>query len=191
MCGCQGATPTIGTSTGTAWQTITKVNGSTFSAAIPSITGACLVRDIAYGSIERQQRLPITFGRLWHGANPIIKGSTLLNVAGYVLATNTQTRSSDVRMRDEYRRWGDADWRDQFPSARSAPGRENYIALQAGPGMVKITAAHRSGPRPAPNTSAITRITWEVGQQRNNRCCWHHEVLGCDLHTWTTPSPRS
>src|SRR6267154_752826 len=113
-----GSDSNNGTSTGTPWQTISKVNGSTFSAGDSVLFNR---GDVWYGSSltapsSGSSGSPITFGAYGIGANPIIKGSTLLNVSGYVLAPNTQTTifgrpGAGTNTVDGATR----SWRDQFP----------------------------------------------------------------------------
>src|SRR6266478_4753952 len=88
-----GSDSNNGTSTGTPWQTISKVNGSTFSAGDSVLFNR---GDVWYGTSltvpsSGSSGLPTTFGAYGSGANPIIKGSTLLVTSGFVLAPDTST----------------------------------------------------------------------------------------------------
>jgi len=88
-----GSDANTGLDTAHPWQTIGKVNGFTFVAgdSISFNRG-----DVWYGTSltapsSGSSGSPITFGAYGSGANPIIKGSTLLVTSGYVLAPDTPT----------------------------------------------------------------------------------------------------
>ena len=86
-----GSDANVGTDTGHPWQTISKVSGSTFSAGDSVLFNR---GDVWYGTSltvpsSGTNGAPILFGAYGSGANPIIKGSTLLVTSGYVLAPNT------------------------------------------------------------------------------------------------------
>ena len=163
-----GSDSNNGTSTGTPWQTISKVNGSTFSAGDFVLFNR---GDVWYGSSltapsSGSSGSPITFGAYGIGANPIIKGSTLLVTGGYTLAPNTQTTifgrpDAGTNTVDGATR----NWRDQFPVGEiSNPAVKITIAMQAGPGSdLNITGSGIGPAATAPNTNAITRITWDGG----------------------------
>src|ERR1035441_6426889 len=85
-----GSDSNNGTSTGTPWQTIAHVNAQTFSAGDSILFNK---GDAWYGTSliapsSGSSGSPITFGAYGSGANPIVKGSTLLNTSGYALDAN-------------------------------------------------------------------------------------------------------
>ena len=82
-----GSDSNSGTSTGTPWQTIAKVNGSTFSPGDSILFNR---GDVWYGTAltvpsSGSSGSPITFGAYGSGANPILKGATNLSTSGYTL----------------------------------------------------------------------------------------------------------
>jgi hypothetical protein len=88
-----GSDSNSGTSSGAPWQTIGKVNGSTF---LPGDSILFNRGDAWYGTSlvvasSGSSGSPITFGAYGSGANPIVKGSTALSTGGYTLAPNTTT----------------------------------------------------------------------------------------------------
>ncbi len=191
-----GSDSNNGTSTGTPWQTISKVNGSTFSAGDSVLFNR---GDVWYGSSltapsSGSSGSPITFGAYGSGANPVIKGSTLLNVSGYVLAPNTQTTifgrpDAGTNTVDGATR----NWRDQFPVGEiSNPAVKITIALQAGPGTdLNITGSGIGPAATAPNTSAITRITWDGGSNGTTVPAGTTKSSDAIVYTLDKRSPRS
>jgi hypothetical protein len=157
-----------GTSTGAPWQTIAKVNGATFSAGDSILFHR---GDIWYGtslvaSSSGSSGSPITFGAYGSGANPIIKGSTLLSTGGYTLAPNTTTSiftppDSGTFSNDSATR----NWREQVSHLDiTNPASLMTISVTASPSdALDITGAGIGPATTAPNTSAITRITWGGG----------------------------
>ena len=106
---------------------------------------------------------PITFGAYGSGANPVVKGSTLLNTSGYALAPNTiatvfslhdsGTASTDSATRN---------WREQIGHVQIFNSVISLtITVTASPTVaLNITGAAIGPVTTAPNTSAMTRITW-------------------------------
>jgi len=109
---------------------------------------------------------PITIGAYGSGANPILKGSTLLSTSGYTLAPNqvvtilslsdSSTSSTDSATRN---------WRMQIDhttisnSAVAVAITVKASATQA----LNITGSAIGPANTAPNTSSMTRITWNSG----------------------------
>src|SRR5580700_8365680 len=88
-----GSDTNNGTSSSTPWQTIAKVNASTFSPGDSILFNR---GDAWYGTAltvpsAGSSGNPITFGAYGTGANPILKGSTLLTTSGYSLAPNSSS----------------------------------------------------------------------------------------------------
>jgi hypothetical protein len=163
-----GADTNNGTSTGTPWQTIAKVNASTFVAGDSVLFNR---GDVWYGTSlvapsSGSSGSPITFGAYGSGANPIVKGSTLLTTTGYTLAPNTSTQifgyaDSGTSSTDSATR----NWRQQVVAADiSNSATLITISVTASATVaLNITGAGIGPPNTAPNTSSITRITWGGG----------------------------
>ena len=163
-----GSDANNGTSTGTAWQTIAKVNGSTFAAGDSILFNR---GDVWYGTSltapsSGSSGLPITFGAYGSGANPIVKGSTFLSTGGYTLAPNTSTTifsppDSMTSSTDSATR----NWREQV-SALDITNSATLITISvtASPTVaLNVTGAGIGPANTAPNASSITRITWGGG----------------------------
>jgi hypothetical protein len=163
-----GSDSNSGTSTGTPWQTIAKVNGATFS---PGDSVLFNRGDAWYGTSlvipsSGSSGSPITFGAYGSGANPILKGSTALSTSGYTLGPNTTTpifarpdtgtSSTDSATRN---------WREQVSHLDiTNPAALITISVTASPtAALDITGAGIGPATTAPNTSAITRVTWGGG----------------------------
>jgi hypothetical protein len=164
-----------GTSKLTPWLTVAKVNASSFSAGDSILfERACSWYGTALTAPSSgSSGNPITFGAYGTGANPIIKGSTLLNTAGYTLAApliltifapgDTGTNVSDsltINMREDL----PASYNGHPTIASSA--QAIYISLTASPTAAMNVTGAGIGPvttATAPNTNSVTRITWNGG----------------------------
>ncbi|MGD0908660.1 MAG: hypothetical protein ABSA96_13840, partial [Candidatus Acidiferrales bacterium] len=163
-----GSDSNSGTSSGTPWQTIAKVNGSTFSPGDSILFNR---GDVWYGTSltvpsSGSSGLPITFGAYGSGANPILKGSTLLSTGGYTLAPNTSATifsrpDSGASSTDSATR----NWRQQIGHTDiTANASVITISVKASPSVaLNITGAGIGPAATAPNTSSITRVTWGGG----------------------------
>ncbi len=163
-----GSDANSGTDTGHAWQTISKVNASTFSAGDSVLFNR---GDVWYGTSltipsSGSSGSPITFGAYGSGANPIIKGSSLLVTSGYVLAPDTATTifslsDSGTSSTDSATR----NWREQVSHLDiSANATKIRITVTASATVdLNITGAGIGPAATAPNASSITRITWDGG----------------------------
>ncbi len=163
-----GSDANTGTDTGHPWQTISKVNGSTFSAGDSILFNR---GDVWYGASltapsSGSSGSPITFGPYGSGANPIIKGSTQLVTSGYVLAPDTSTTifslsDSGTSSTDS----GTRNWREQVSHLDiTANATKIKITVTASAtGDLNITGAGIGPAATAPNASSITRITWDGG----------------------------
>ena len=157
-----------GTNSSTPWQTIAKVNGSTFSPGDSILFNR---GDIWYGTAltapsSGSSGSPITFGAYGSGANPVVKGSTLLVTSGYTLGPNQNTTifslgDSGTSSTDSATR----NWREQVShlditaSASTITITVKASATQA----LNITGSGIGPATTAPNASSITRITWGGG----------------------------
>jgi hypothetical protein len=163
-----GSDSNSGTSSSTPWQTIAKVNGSTFSPGDLILFNR---GDAWYGTSlvapsSGSSGSPITFGAYGSGANPIIKGSTALSTSGYTLGPNTTTPifsppDSGTSSTDS----GTRNWREQVSHLDiTNPAGLITISVTASPtAALNITGAGIGPATTAPNTSSITRITWGGG----------------------------
>jgi hypothetical protein len=163
-----GSDSNSGTSSGSAWQTIAKVNGSTFS---PGDSILFHRGDVWYGTAlvvpsSGSSGSPITFGTYGSGANPIIKGATNLSTGGYTLAPNTQTTifqrpSLGTSSTDS----ATMNFRQGIPVGEiSNAAVEITISVTASPTLALNITGTGIGPAATlPNASAITRITWGGG----------------------------
>ena len=163
-----GSDANVGTDTGHPWQNISKVNVSTFSAGDSVLFNR---GDVWYGTSltvpsSGSSGLPITFGAYGSGANPIIKGSTLLVTSGYTLAPNTSTNifslgDSGTSSTDSATR----NWREQVSHLDiTASATTITITVKASAtASLNITGAGIGPAATAPNASSITRITWGGG----------------------------
>ncbi len=163
-----GSDSNSGTSTGTAWQTISKVNGFTFLAGDSVLfnrgdvwNGAALVVPSSGASGS-----PITFGAYGSGANPIIKGATNFSTSGYTLAPNTMTTifqrpSLGTSATDS----ATINYRQGIPVGEiSNAATLITISVTASPTLaLNITGAGIGPAGTLPNASSITRITWGGG----------------------------
>ena len=160
-----GSDGNSGTDTGHPWHTVSKVNGSTFSAGDSILFNR---GDVWYGTSltapsSGSSGSPITFGAYGSGANPVIKGSTALTTGGYVLAPNTSTTifslsDSGTSSTDSATR----NWREQVSHLDiSANASTITITVKASAiGALNIASAGIGPAAMAPNASSITRITW-------------------------------
>jgi parallel beta helix pectate lyase-like protein len=163
-----GSDSNNGTSAGTPWQTISKVNGSAFSSGDSVLFNR---GDAWYGTSltvpsSGSSGSPITFGAYGSGANPILKGSTLLVTTGYTLAPNTNTTifslsDSGTSSTDSATR----NWRQQVSHLDITAGASTItITVKASAtAALNITGAGIGPAATAPNASSITRITWGGG----------------------------
>jgi hypothetical protein len=163
-----GSDSNSGTSSGAPWQTIAKVNSSTFSPGDSILFNR---GDAWYGTSllapsSGSSGLPITFGAYGSGANPIVKGSTALSTSGYTLAPNTTTPifsppDSGTSSTDSATR----NWREQVshPDITNPATLITISVTASASAALNITGAGIGPATTAPNTSAITRITWGGG----------------------------
>ena len=163
-----GSDANLGTDSGHPWQSVSKVNGSTFSAGDSVLFNR---GDVWYGtsltvSSSGTNGSPILFGAYGSGANPVIKGSTLLVTSGYVLAPNTSTNifslgDSGASSTDSATR----NWREQVSHLDiTASATTITITVKASAtAALNITGAGIGPAATAPNASSITRITWSGG----------------------------
>jgi hypothetical protein len=183
-----GSDANIGTDTGHPWQTISKVNGTTFAAGDSVLFNR---GDVWYGSSltvpsSGSSGLPITFGAYGSGANPIIKGSTLLVTSGYVLApdipttifslSDSGTSSTDSATRN---------WREQVSHLDiTANATKIRITVTASATVdLSISGAGIGPAATAPNASSITRITWDGGS--NSTTITHGTSKSSDTITYS------
>ena len=157
-----------GTSNAAPWQTIAKVNAATF---LPGDSILFNRGDVWYGQsltapTSGVSGNPIIYGAYGSGPNPVIKGSTRLATGGYTLAPNTSTAifsppDSGTSSTDSATR----NWREQVSHLDiTNPARLITISVTAEPmAALNITGAGIGPATTAPNTSAITRITWGGG----------------------------
>ena len=161
-----GSDSNNGTSTGTPWQTIAKINAQSFNPG-DSILLKC--GDVFYNGpltvpTSGSNGNPITFGHYGTcGANPIVKGSLPLTTSGFTLASpvfipifSQGPVGSDVT--------GGATINER---AQLLP---NYLAISTGMVSLTITASASANMvvtgtgigqmTTIPNASSITRITW-------------------------------
>jgi hypothetical protein len=163
-----GSDANTGTDTAHPWQTISKVNGSAFSAGDSVLFNR---GDVWYGSpltvpASGSSGSPITFGAYGSGANPVIKGSTLLVTSGYLLAPDITTTifslsDSGASSTDSATR----NWREQVSHLDiTANATKIRITVTASATVdLNITGAGIGPAATAPNASSITRITWDGG----------------------------
>ncbi len=163
-----GSDSNSGTDSGHPWQTVAKVNAATFSAGDSVLFNR---GDAWYGTAlvapsSGSSGSPITFGAYGSGANPIVKGSTLLATSGYTLAPNTTTPifsppDSGTSSTDSATR----NWREQVSHLDiTNPATLITISVTASASAaLNITGAGIGPASTAPDTSSITRITWGGG----------------------------
>ena len=163
-----GSDSNSGTSSGTPWQTVAKVNGATFSPGDSILFNR---GDVWYGTAltvpsSGSSGSPITFGAYGSGANPILKGSTNFSTSGYTLAPNTLTTifhrpSLGTSATDS----ATINFRQGIPVGEiSNPAVEITISVTASPTLALNITGTGIGPAATlPNASAITRITWNGG----------------------------
>jgi len=163
-----GSDSNSGTSSASPWQTITKVNGSTFSAGDSVLFNR---GDVWYASSlvvpsSGASGSPITFGAYGSGANPIIKGATNLSTSGFTLAPNTLTTifqrpSLGTSATDS----ATINYRQSIPVGEiSNPAVEISISVTASPTLALNITGTGIGPAvTVPNAASITRITWNSG----------------------------
>jgi hypothetical protein len=163
-----GSDSNSGTSSSLPWQTIAHVNAQTFNPGDSILFNR---GDVWYGTSLTvpsggSSGSPITFGAYGTGANPIVKGSTLLNTSGYVLApgtgttifslTDAGTSSTDSATRN---------WREQVSHLDiSASATVITVTVKASSSAaLNITDSGIGPAATAPNASSITPITWNGG----------------------------
>ncbi len=163
-----GSDSNSGTSSGAAWQTIGKVNGTTFAAGDSVLFNR---GDVWYGTAlvvpsSGTSGAPITFGTYGTGANPVIKGSTNLSTSGYTLAPNTLTTifhrpSLGTSSTDS----ATINFRQGIPVGEiSNAAVEISISVTASPTLALNITGTGIGPAATePNATSITRITWSGG----------------------------
>src|SRR5579863_1278099 len=160
-----GSDSNTGTDALHPWQTIAKVNAAAFS---PGDSVLFNRGDAWYGtslvvSSAGSSGSPIAFGAYGSGANPVVKGSTLLSTSGYALAPNTiatvfSLHDSGTSSTDS----GTRNWREQIGHVQITNSVISLtITVTASPAAaLNITGAAIGPVTAAPNTSAMTRITW-------------------------------
>jgi len=135
-----------GTTTGTPWQTLTKVNSTTFSAGDQILfQRGCTF----YGSLTINQSgttgNPITFGAYGSGANPIITGFTdvtsWLNLGGNIWestnAVSTLSTCNMVTINGVNTTMG------RYPNVDAGNG--GYLTFQSHSGQTSITSSSLTG----------------------------------------------
>lgn len=163
-----GSDSNSGTSSGTPWQTIAKVNGAAFSPGDSILFNR---GDAWYGTSLTvpsggSSGSPITFGAYGSGANPILKGSTVLSTGGYTLAPNlTATIFSLTDSSTSSTDSGTRNWREQIGHVQISNSVISVtITVKASATVaLNITGAAIGPVATAPNTSSMTRITWGGG----------------------------
>jgi len=164
-----GSDTNNGTSSGTPWQTIAKVNASTFSPGDSILFNR---GDAWYGTAltvpsAGSPSSPITFGAYGTGANPILKGSTFLTTSGYTLAPNqTATIFSLTDSGTSSTDSGTRNWREQISHVQiSNSAVAVTVTVKASASAALNITGSAIGPvsGSAPNTSSMTRITWGGG----------------------------
>jgi hypothetical protein len=163
-----GSDSNSGTSSGTPWQTIAKVNGATFSPGDSILFNR---GDAWYGTSLTvpsggSSGSPITFGAYGSGANPILKGSTRLSASGYTLAPNlTATIFSLTDSSTSSTDSGTRNWREQIGHAQISNSVISLTVTVKASATValNITGAAIGPVATAPNSSSMTRITWGGG----------------------------
>jgi len=163
-----GSDSNSGTSSGTPWQTIAKVNGAAFSPGDSILFNR---GDAWYGTSLTvpsggSSGSPITFGAYGSGANPILKGSTVLSIGGYRLAPNlTATIFSLTDSSTSSTDSGTRNWREQIGHVQISNSVISLtITVKASATVaLNITGAAIGPVATAPNTSSMTRITWGGG----------------------------
>ena len=163
-----GSDSNSGTSSGSPWQTVAKVNGTSFSAGDSVLFNR---GDVWYASSlvvpsSGASGSPITFGAYGSGANPIIKGATNLSTSGFTLAPNTLTTifqrpSLGTSATDS----ATINYRQSIPVGEiSNPAVEISISVTASPTLaLNITGTGIGPAATVPNATSITRITWNGG----------------------------
>jgi len=152
-----GSDSNAGTSSGTAWQSVAKVNGATFSAGDSVLFNR---GDAWYGTA-----LVAPSGG-WSGANPILKGSLVEATGGFALAPNlTATIFSLTDSGTSATDSGTRNWRLQIGHVQIANSVISVaVTVKASAtAALNITGAAIGPVATAPNTSAMTRITWGGG----------------------------
>jgi hypothetical protein len=150
------------------WQTVAKVNGAAFSAGDSVLFNR---GDAWYGTSlvvpsSGSSGSPITFGAYGSGVNPMLKGSTFLNTSGFALAPNLiatvfSLHDSGTFSNDSLTR----NWREQIGAVQITNSVISLtVTVMASPSAaLNITGAAIGPVSTAPNTSAMTRITWGGG----------------------------
>jgi len=164
-----GSDTNNGTSSSTPWQTIAKVNASTFSPGDSILFNR---GDAWYGTAltvpsAGSSGNPITFGAYGTGANPILKGSTFLTTSGYTLAPNqTATICSLTDSGTSSTDSGTRNWREQIGHVQISTSAVavNVTVKASATAALNITGS-AIGPvsGSAPNASSMTRIAWGGG----------------------------
>ncbi len=163
-----GSDSNSGTDSGHPWQTVAKVNAATFATGDSVLFNR---GDSWYGTAlvvpsGGSSGSPITFGAYGGGADPMLKGSTLLGTGGYTLAPNqTVTIFSLTDSATSSTDSGTRNWREQIAHAQISNSVVSVsVTVKASPtAALNITGAAIGPVNTAPNTSAMTRITWSGG----------------------------
>ena len=160
-----------GTDSGHPWQTISKVNSATFSAGDSILFNR---GDAWYGtslvvSSSGSSGLPITFGAYGSGTNPILKGSTFLATGGFTLAPNLIATIFSLHDSGTFSNDGlTRNWREQIAAVQISNSVISMtVTVTASPSAALNITGSAIGPVSAalgaPNTSLMTRITWDGG----------------------------
>ncbi len=125
-----------------------------------------MVWNCAGGSFGRLERIADYVWGLWQRRDPMLKGSTLLGTGGYTLAPNqTVTIFSLTDSATSSTDSGTRNWREQIAHAQISNSVVSVsVTVKASPtAALNITGAAIGPVNTAPNTSAMTRITWSGG----------------------------
>lgn len=168
-CVTPGSDANNGTSPSTAWLTVAHVNAQTFSpgdSVLFQRTCAWYGTALTVPSAGSSGN-PITFGAYGSGANPILKGSTQVATGGYTLAPNqTATMFSLTDSGTSSTDSGTRNWREQISHVQiSNSAVAVTVTVKASASAALNITGSAIGPvsGSAPNTSAMTRVTWGGG----------------------------
>lgn len=163
-----GSDSNSGTDSLHPWQTVAKVNSFSFSPGDSILFNR---GDSWYGTSltvpsSGSSGSPITFGAYGTGADPVLKGSTFLSTGSFTLAPNLiatvfSLHDSGTSSTDS----GTRNWREQIGHVQIANSLISLtITVTASPtAALNITGSAIGPVTTAPNTSAMTRVTWSGG----------------------------
>lgn len=169
-----------GTTTGTSWAHPPGMTGCANTCASTTVNPGDSVLlnrgDVWYGAAvtvttSGSSGSPITYGAYGTGANPIIKASTLLTTSGYVIAPGAivaifAPADTGINVTDNATRNMRQDLPPNYNGHPNIASKATLFSLSvtASPtANLNITGAGIGPGTTAPNTSAITRITWAGG----------------------------